>query len=493
MAPRRRDIRHSTRWGGAIAVVVCVLAIGPAARGDDDGRGRGGAARGPAPATIGRDVSGLAFDAAGRLYVADLRNDRVAILGFAGEPLGEIGAGVLDRPTGVAIGPGGAVLVIDAAGVQRFGPDGTPAGAFAADDPAGIAVGPDGTVHVSERDQVARFAPDGTRLGAFEADHPRGIAVAADGTLWVAVADGVAHATATGAPIATAPADHAEGVAAAPDGTVLVAERERDRVVRLAADGSAVGAIEDDFEDPRGVAVDCRGNVAVSDDSDRRIHRIGVSPPALPPCAAPAVPAAPEPVRPVARRLTALPAPAPALAPVLGRSALASPAGGTVLVRAPGARAAATLASARLVRMGTRLDTRDGRVQLTFATRTEHFDTLGTTQSASADSGMFTIAQRARRSLVVLRLAGPAPACALPGSARPVGVRHLWVAARGSFRTRGRFATVTARNARWLTEDRCDGTLVRVARGRVRVHDLPRGRTVVVRAGGRYLAGPASR
>jgi ferric-dicitrate binding protein FerR (iron transport regulator) len=44
----------------------------------------------------------------------------------------------------------------------------------------------------------------------------------------------------------------------------------------------------------------------------------------------------------------------------------------------------------------------------------------------------------------------------------------------------------------WLTEDRCDGTLVRVVRGRVDVRDLTRRRTVVVRAGQSYLA-PARR
>ena len=40
----------------------------------------------------------------------------------------------------------------------------------------------------------------------------------------------------------------------------------------------------------------------------------------------------------------------------------------------------------------------------------------------------------------------------------------------------------------WLTVDRCDGTLTTVRRGRVAVRDLRRRRTIVVRAGGRYLA-----
>jgi len=40
----------------------------------------------------------------------------------------------------------------------------------------------------------------------------------------------------------------------------------------------------------------------------------------------------------------------------------------------------------------------------------------------------------------------------------------------------------------WFTQDRCDGTLVRVRRGVVAVRDHARGRKVLVRAGHSYLA-----
>jgi sugar lactone lactonase YvrE len=484
MGPDRRDMRRAARWGGLLAVAACVLAFGPVARGDDDG-----AVRPPAADHAG--AGGLAFDAAGRLYAADRREGRVAILGFADQPLGEIGAGVLRRPTGVAVGAGGTVVVSDLDGVHRFAPDGTPAGGFAADAPAAVALGPDGSVFVSEPGRVARFAADGTPIGSIPVDAPRGLAVAADGTLWIATRGGVVRRTLAGVPLGTADADHPEGVAAAPDGTVLVVERDRGRVARLAADGARLAEIEDNFHEPAGVAVDCRGNVAVSDDGKRRIHRIAVSPAALPPCTSAPAPAT-QPVRPVARRLTAVPT-APALAPVLGRAAVATPLGGTVRVRRPAEATRSSLIAAGLLPIGTRIDTIDGRVRLVFATDTEHFDTLGTTQSADVDSGVFAIRQRGGRSLVELRLAGTFPACGQSGSARPVGPRHLWADARGSFRTRGRLAIATARNARWLTEDRCDGTLVRVVRGSVQVRDLLHTRTVRVQAGGRYLARPRVR
>ena len=262
------------------------------------------------PAGLGRDIDGLAFDGGGSLYVADLQGDRVVVLGPAGGVAGVIGAGVLKQPVGVALAPGGDVLVADRGGVHRFAPNGAPAAAWPVDDAAGIAAGADGTVYVSQAHAVARFTGAGVPLGGFAADAPHGIAMAGDGTLWVAVAGGLAHVTAAGLPLGTTPADHARGVAAAPDGTVLVAERERDRVTRVAPNGTPVATIEDDFDEPRGVAVDCRGNVAVADDSPARIHRIPAAGAPPPPCTAVA---GVVPARPIARRLVVTPDPAPAL------------------------------------------------------------------------------------------------------------------------------------------------------------------------------------
>jgi hypothetical protein len=40
----------------------------------------------------------------------------------------------------------------------------------------------------------------------------------------------------------------------------------------------------------------------------------------------------------------------------------------------------------------------------------------------------------------------------------------------------------------WEIEDRCDGTLTRVKRGKVAVRDFRRKKTVIVKAGKSYLA-----
>jgi hypothetical protein len=68
-------------------------------------------------------------------------------------------------------------------------------------------------------------------------------------------------------------------------------------------------------------------------------------------------------------------------------------------------------------------------------------------------------------------------------------VRRLWGRDRGGrFRTHGRESQATVRGTRWLTEDRCDGTLTRVTSGTVAVRDRARRKTVIVRAGRSYLA-----
>jgi hypothetical protein len=52
----------------------------------------------------------------------------------------------------------------------------------------------------------------------------------------------------------------------------------------------------------------------------------------------------------------------------------------------------------------------------------------------------------------------------------------------------GAHSIAIADGTRWLTVERCDGTLTRVDSGVVRVRDLGRHTTVSVRAGHRYLA-----
>jgi ferric-dicitrate binding protein FerR (iron transport regulator) len=67
-------------------------------------------------------------------------------------------------------------------------------------------------------------------------------------------------------------------------------------------------------------------------------------------------------------------------------------------------------------------------------------------------------------------------------------VRKLWAEGHGSYSTKGNYATGAVLGTRWLTEDRCDGTLIRVLTDRVAVTDLVTHKHVTVQAGHSYLA-----
>ena len=59
---------------------------------------------------------------------------------------------------------------------------------------------------------------------------------------------------------------------------------------------------------------------------------------------------------------------------------------------------------------------------------------------------------------------------------------------KGRFSTHGANSAATVRGTKWLTEERCDGTLTRVVTGRVLVRDLRTGRSVLLTAGHAHLA-----
>jgi hypothetical protein len=189
--------------------------------------------------------------------------------------------------------------------------------------------------------------------------------------------------------------------------------------------------------------------------------------------------------------------PPPVPAPRLGKTAVVQTVSGSVTIELPGTHTFVPLATATSVPLGTTVDTTAGTVQLTAAA-----DRRGHVQTGRFYEGVFRLTQTTARStlpggrkvgLTVLTLAGPAPeGCAAAASVRALGARtyrRLWGNAHGNFRTRGRYASATVRGTQWLTEDTCQGTLVKVARGVVAVEELRTHRTTLVRAGHSVLTG----
>ena len=68
--------------------------------------------------------------------------------------------------------------------------------------------------------------------------------------------------------------------------------------------------------------------------------------------------------------------------------------------------------------------------------------------------------------------------------------RKLWGDGSGSFRTRGQYSAATVRGTQWLVQDSCAGTLTQVKKGVVSVLDQVKKKTILLKAGKKYLAKP---
>ncbi len=174
-----------------------------------------------------------------------------------------------------------------------------------------------------------------------------------------------------------------------------------------------------------------------------------------------------------------------ATAPVFAQSVLLKPVSGKVRVAVRPA-GFVPLASARLVPVGTLVDTEAGTVALTSALPG------GSLQTGRFHGGVFEIRQdRALAGLTNLVLRDNLSRRAACSARAHLSQRLLGLLrgnAMGRFRTTGRFAAATVRGTDWGVRDRCDGTLTVVRSGTVAVRDLRLGKTVLVHAGHTYLA-----
>jgi len=168
--------------------------------------------------------------------------------------------------------------------------------------------------------------------------------------------------------------------------------------------------------------------------------------------------------------------------PEAGESVNVLPKSGTVKVKAPGSNRFRELAEDEQLPVGTVVDTLKGRVTLVAAGG----------QKADFYDGIFKIGQgKGSKPLTTLTLvekltcpkAGKAMA-----AAKKKKKRRLWGDGSGKFRTKGKHSAATVVGTKWLVEDRCRSTLTHVTRGRVSVRDFVKKKTVIVRAGKKYVA-----
>jgi hypothetical protein len=179
--------------------------------------------------------------------------------------------------------------------------------------------------------------------------------------------------------------------------------------------------------------------------------------------------------------------------PVTAKRLAVQPVKGTVGLGLPAAKRYVPLTTHANVPVGMRVDATDGAARLAATARrgggkiTGRFSqgAFKATQKAAArpvtdialtggDFGQCTRAARGRGALAKRK--------------NKSVVRRLWSTAKGSFRTRGRYASAGVRGTTFEVEDRCDGTLVTVTSGSVVVVDFVTDNRIIVNAGDSYLA-----
>jgi hypothetical protein len=164
---------------------------------------------------------------------------------------------------------------------------------------------------------------------------------------------------------------------------------------------------------------------------------------------------------------------------------------GIVRVRLPGSRVFTLLTEGAQIPFGSLVDATHGRVSVT----TEAAG--GGTQTMIFYEGEFKLTQRHDGLVVSILAGGSFASCRAKGARsgaaqtsathkRPV--RKLWAEGHGSYSTKGNYATGAVLGTRWLTEDLCDGTLIRVLTDKVAVTNLVTHKRLTVRAGHSYFA-----
>lgn len=150
---------------------------------------------------------------------------------------------------------------------------------------------------------------------------------------------------------------------------------------------------------------------------------------------------------------------------------------------------------------GSVVDARKGRVAVTAAGDSRTGATNRRLQVGAFSAALFRIRQaRARRGartsrppadLVLQTPPGLTRACAAGSSVRPIkGIVRTIAGSvtKGVFRTVGAASTTrVSHNATWIVQDRCNGTMTQVGRGRATVSSRIDRRTVIVRSGQAYI------
>jgi len=274
---------------------------------------------GPAAAAELNQPYGLAIDAAGNLYIADLGNSRVREITLAGVINTAAGGGTLPatnsgqggpatdaqlmQPRNVAVGPGGSLYISDfganqvyqvtasgtlllmaGSGTAGYAGVGTSALLAELNAPAGLAADSNGDLYIADSgNNRVRKVYNGVIITVFNTPSPTGIALDPTGMLYVAATSyfGSVVQQISGVSSARDLTLDSSGDIYTTSGAFVLEIPSSGIVTTIAGSGNSPNfggdggpAIEAQLNSPSGIAVDSSGNWYIADSSNNRIREV---------------------------------------------------------------------------------------------------------------------------------------------------------------------------------------------------------------------------
>ena len=145
-----------------------------------------------------------------------------------------------------------------------------------------------------------------------------------------------------------------------------------------------------------------------------------------------------------------------------------------MLVKVPGSNKFVDL-DPSVIKNGAEVDARKGEVEITRSDGGR----------AKFSDGIFKLSQPGGITTLTLseKLTGCPKAKSASAAAKKPKTRKLWGDGKGKFRTRGQYGAATIRGTKWLVQDTCTTTVVRVTEGAVNVDDLVKKKKIVAAQG----------